>query len=835
MVMPSGAGTLDRFSDINLTKDNYVELPQISAPSGNPKSNTGWLYVKDNGGTTYLYFEDDAGAVTDLITGANPAWDDFASPDANKTHAFTTYTSTFTGTSTAADQWNFQGLGNFGDVSVVRIESKTGNPTDGTVLEVVSHDTDADAFLVTANSTNVILAYGTGNVDIVGATGVINYTDFDVDADGKVIITSDDGGSLITFTPSAAAVGIDASNATLTNAIDVGANTIAGTTAVINFDNFDVDASGNLTAVDGTFSGNLSVNGTIKQDALVPASGAPHAITVDGAGTGGVTIGATSTGAITLGGGATAVNLPSTVDLTLAGGVISVTDTANSAALSVTNNTLTTANLLTLTANAQTSGNGVSYANSGAVLTGSAFYAGVTDGAGFTGYYFRAYDGGADDFSVRRYGATVIAGNASGTDALTLTNGDVLVSSGHVDMTAGDLTLAEGKITVDTAADLASYVKRNFAGAGTGAVFQVNDDNTASTNIALDVNQDGTGASTGIRVIHDGDNPTLSLSAGAARTGNVIDITMANQLAERAINITGAITSTAGQGVIEVHGTGVIPATATLLRLDADTAQPGDGDGYMMNIDDDTLVVATPSKYAVLIDSNANEALHVATGKSLFDETATFTAGIDSNGAVDIDLADNANLVNIDNAAVDLAAGAGVTTIYGSGAAGQTNASYLLRLAWKADADAQDGFLLLQDNSTGAAANGDQKLKIGTEGTITMGAGSTGTGGALIYSFEDLTIANAGTAASIVQVVTLITTDGNGDEDNCTLADGTVGQVKIFVSKTEGAGGDSYKITPAHMQGGTKITFDGVVGDGCTMIFDGTNWNIVSNNGGVIS
>lgn len=67
---PVMAGLNDRDSGINLTKKNYVEIPQISAPAGNPKGNYGWLYVKDSSGTTKLYFEDDAGSVHDLITAA---------------------------------------------------------------------------------------------------------------------------------------------------------------------------------------------------------------------------------------------------------------------------------------------------------------------------------------------------------------------------------------------------------------------------------------------------------------------------------------------------------------------------------------------------------------------------------------------------------------------------------------------------------------------------------------------------------------------------------------------------------------------------------------------
>lgn len=118
-------------------------------------------------------------AMTSDVSSAASAWDDLTSPDANKTHAFTTFTSIFTGTSTAADQWNFQGLGAFGDVSVMRIEQKTGNPTDGTVLEVVSADTDVDALVVTANGVNPLVVTGAGAVNVVGAlsqiTGVASF------------------------------------------------------------------------------------------------------------------------------------------------------------------------------------------------------------------------------------------------------------------------------------------------------------------------------------------------------------------------------------------------------------------------------------------------------------------------------------------------------------------------------------------------------------------------------------------------------------------------------------------------------------------------------------
>lgn len=151
--------------------------------------------------------------------------------------------------------------------------------------------------------------------------------------------------------------------------------------------------------------------------------------------------------------------------------------------------------------------------------------------------------------------------------------------------------------------------------------------------------------------------------------------------------------------------------------------------------------------------------------------------------------------------------------------------------------ETSDGGIML--NADGAA-NGDIELNAGDDviisavGSVTMG-GTDGVGGGLNYSWEDLTATDAGVAASLTVVSTFITTNGDTDEDNVTLADGIKGQIKTFVVTVEGAGGDSVKVTPANLNGGTQITFDGTVGDGCTMQFDGTNWNIISNNGGTIA
>jgi hypothetical protein len=101
---------------------------------------------------------------------------------------------------------------------------------------------------------------------------------------------------------------------------------------------------------------------------------------------------------------------------------------------------------------------------------------------------------------------------------------------------------------------------------------------------------------------------------------------------------------------------------------------------------------------------------------------------------------------------------------------------------------------------------------------------------------ESITATSAGVSASLDTLTTLITTNGDSDLDNVTLADGYAGQEKVFAVIAEGNAADTIKITPTNLNGGTQITFSAnPVGEGCKMIFDGANWNIIGNNGGTIA
>lgn len=54
--------------------NNGFDLAEISSPSGDPEANHGWLYVKDVGSASTLYFENDAGVAT-AFTSTSPTTD----------------------------------------------------------------------------------------------------------------------------------------------------------------------------------------------------------------------------------------------------------------------------------------------------------------------------------------------------------------------------------------------------------------------------------------------------------------------------------------------------------------------------------------------------------------------------------------------------------------------------------------------------------------------------------------------------------------------------------------------------------------------------------------
>lgn len=106
--------------------------------------------------------------------------------------------------------------------------------------------------------------------------------------------------------------------------------------------------------------------------------------------------------------------------------------------------------------------------------------------------------------------------------------------------------------------------------------------------------------------------------------------------------------------------------------------------------------------------------------------------------------------------------------------------------------------------------------------------------GIVAGSVDSITATDAGVAASIATMITLVTTNSDQDLDNVTLADGVTGQMKTIVCEVEGDAGDTWKVTPAHMVGGTQITF-ATAGEGCTLVWSASGWIVSGNNGGTIT
>jgi hypothetical protein len=103
---------------------------------------------------------------------------------------------------------------------------------------------------------------------------------------------------------------------------------------------------------------------------------------------------------------------------------------------------------------------------------------------------------------------------------------------------------------------------------------------------------------------------------------------------------------------------------------------------------------------------------------------------------------------------------------------------------------------------------------------------------------EQITATSSGVAASLACVGTDITTNGDSDLDNVTVADGSDGQLKTFKCIGVGNAADSLKITPTNLVGGTQISFGtNPIGLGCVMEFSSTagGWVIIGNNGGTIT
>lgn len=146
----------------------------------------------------------------------------------------------------------------------------------------------------------------------------------------------------------------------------------------------------------------------------------------------------------------------------------------------------------------------------------------------------------------------------------------------------------------------------------------------------------------------------------------------------------------------------------------------------------------------------------------------------------------------------------------------------------------RNGALLIRTNMLNDAAD----IYIQTDSTIHLEGDTIFTEGDLVLteglglSSEGITCVGDAGVASLDVICTFIETDAGGDDnmDTVTVADGFPGQVKMFFYTLDTDTGDSLYIEPAN---GEHLFLEFELMNG-TYVFDGVNWVLTGNIGGIV-
>lgn len=453
-------------------------------------------------------------------------------------------------------------------------------------LEVTNYsanpsDTDADRAGLASVSGSLKFFNGTSWTTI-GTGETVTTWDALYDLDKALTIDSD----TVTFTLT------HATNDGLTLAAQAGA---AG--AVLKFNNSgsgnDVDGSGDLWSVNksgqATFARvDLGDDEALRlgasQDAVIQwVSGSSH-LDVAGATNfdGNMTIEAPHTLTIAGSAGSTVATITAG-DMVMSDGSLAITDADDAASFSVTNATLTTGNMVTLTADAATSGSILYIDNGGASLT--------------SGYYINCNDDGTADFTVGADGATTITTATATTAALTVTGVQTSQDMVTFDNTGGVIASGKAVLLLDAGGAVASggnilrvaptgtpnagAIGIEFAGASKDLqAMKIDVDNTSNSAVLLnsggaiadnkailEIVGDGTPAASGSNLLRiDGsgltatNGPTLVEIVGTGIDANALTIDIDNT-DQHAVSVTGS-GALSGASMLYVDNDGT-PAAST--------------------------------------------------------------------------------------------------------------------------------------------------------------------------------------------------------------------------------------------------------------------------------
>ena len=99
---------------------------------------------------------------------------------------------------------------------------------------------------------------------------------------------------------------------------------------------------------------------------------------------------------------------------------------------------------------------------------------------------------------------------------------------------------------------------------------------------------------------------------------------------------------------------------------------------------------------------------------------------------------------------------------------------------------------------------------------------------------QEQALTNGGVASVALPVTAFTTGTSSSGANAVSLANGTQGMLKFMYQAVETTNGQTTVITPANLLGYATITF-AEVGDAVVLYFNGSNWVILSNQGGALA
>ena len=403
---------------------------------------------------------------------------------------------------------------------------------------------------------------------------------------------------------------------------------------------------------------------------------------------------------------------------------------------------------------------------------------------------------------------------AAGADGIVLTGSPTgrtgtMLSIADAQTTGSGPTLS---LTKSGALAVGDVIDITCSGTGAGAVFDI-DLTTAYTGIVFDID--------GSVGVHTGD--IFNFNTTQAYAADVFDIDLTNCAAGvQLLVITASATA----------------RSANLIAYTGGAADTGD----VINI---ALGAFTGSGNAITVTTGA-----AAWSGDAFDWTpnasSTTMRALDLNGAG----TRTVNVIDVDCTGADTAAAISVVTA-GVGASnvpagvevsgtGDLVAGGDLARFVSTGSPSSTSNLVAIEQSTGAGTAGAYALYVSATGTnvegilvddgdVVVDEDLTVSGNWLAGTPENIT-AGTGGAINVTELVTTINTDAGGDA--YTLANGTVGQLKVICMIVDGGG--NAVITPTTALGFTTWT-GGDAGDSCILFYSSSGWVCVSNQGGALA